>query len=166
MKKIFFVLICVISIGAKGQNIFPVKFAGCTTDRFQLESKIIAPADKDSLLYSIVSSLDKDIVDELRGELYIQVIIDTTGSPCCLSIENKSNSSIGRLHIDEVINNNTKWSKPDVYEDAGNRLKVAAVITLKFDKKKIYFKRLGYNGKTGWKELESCSMNKEEIKLI
>ena len=151
-----------ISLAADCQNIFPAKFQGCVTDRFELESKIYAASDKDSLLLTIVSNLEKDIANELRGEVRIQVIIDTSGNPCCLSAENNLNSSLGRLHLDEIINTKTKWSKPVRTFDA-EMIKVSATILLRFDKKRITFKRLGFNGKThNWQELESCFIVKSQ----
>lgn len=141
---------------------FPVKFTGCVTDHFAVESTIIAVSDKDSLLKSIVSNIDQQMLSELKGDMYIQVIVDTLGHPCCMSIQNNLNSSVGRLNIDQIINNKTKWSVP--FED-GEKTKVAAIILLSFSKKSISLKRMGYNGNTGWKTLETCSISKKELQL-
>jgi hypothetical protein len=156
MRSILIFSLLVVTSFANSQNMFPVKFTGCVTDRFRVEGEILTAVNKDSLLHSIIYNLDQEIVRELKGEIYVQIIVDTFGIPCCLSIKNNLNSTIGRLHIDEVINTKTKWPPPITEE----KIKVAAVILLKFNKKKISLTRLGYNGKTGWKELETCFISR------
>jgi hypothetical protein len=160
MRLLFILFFLIATLILKSQNIFPVKFTGCVTDKFLLEDKIRTTTNKDSLLRSIVSNLDPNILAELRGKMYIQIIIDSLGTPCCMSVQNDLNSSIGRLNIDQIINNKTKWSPP--VQD-GEKIKVAAIILLAFSKKEISFKRLGFNGKTGWKDLETCFIAKKEI---
>ena len=140
------------------QNLYPEKFSGCVTNAFALEGHIQTQSNKDTLLQAFLSNIPEDKLHKLIGIIYIQVIVDSVGNPCCFSIQNKSNTSSEKLKIDEIVNAKTRWSPPVIEDNIVN--KVSAVIKLIFESNKISLERMGYNGKTGWVSLEHAYINK------
>lgn len=76
----------------------------------------------------------------------MQVIVDTQGNSCLLSIKNKTNYQTGELNLSNVVNDNLKWKNSDT-------LKVSALISIKFEEKRRTIKRIGYEFGEGWKGL-------------
>lgn len=146
MKHIVFVFIVFIGTVAKGQNIFPEKFQGCITDHFALESDSTNARISDYEFIQIVfGTLDEKTKQKIRGVLSMQIIVDTNGKSCLLSIENKTNIPTSKLRLKKTIDNNLEWEKPTE--------KVAAIIVIYFNNNKISLKRLGMHGDRGWHEL-------------
>lgn len=129
-----------------GQNLFPKKFKGCSTDQFNLESDTItARIDPQTLISTITSSLSAKEAKHAIGTLALQIIVDKAGQSCLLSVKNDTNIKTSRLHLKENIDSKLTWEKIDA--------KIAAVVVLRFDAGVVSIKRLGMNGKKGVHEL-------------
>lgn len=161
--KLLTILIVLFAISispspAFGQYIFLERSINCNPSQFYLESEIFSKSDKDSLLHDILQNMDRKRIKHLKGDIFIQIYIDTLGKPCCLSVLNKLNTPSYKLNIEEAINTYTKWSPP--FRE-GKNVRVSAFIKLTFTKKEVYLKRLGSKYNSPWLELESCSARKE-----
>jgi len=158
MKKQVVLLILVsISFFGFGQNIFPIKYDDCNTSQFFLEGKEInAKYDNGKLLNDLIKTIDEKALRKIKGSLYFQVVVDTLGNHCCVSIKNELNSKGKKIDFKKIIDNETDWGVP--IRD-GKKTTVSAMIKIEFEKDKIIIKRLGFNGKTGWIEL-----SKHEVK--
>lgn len=152
MKKIYLVIITILilhPVNSFGQNIYPEKLEGCNTKHFGLE-KDTATAKKPNTFLSelLVKTIDKNILDELRGILKIQVIAFTDGSSCMISYENATNKSaeeINILKIKNTIDSNLVWDSVDKT--------VSPMIEFYFLYDKIQVKRMGFGGNKGMHEL-------------
>lgn len=151
MKKTLIIVFTLISIITHGQNMFPEKFTNCKCESFLLEGKkIVAEKQNDILLNEILNNIDQEILMKIRGVIYIQVRIDTNGSPCCLSLENNLNGKSQQINFKTIIDNHTNWTPPIIEDKKAN---VCAILKLVFSKKKITLKRLGFNMRPGMTEL-------------
>lgn len=158
MKNIFLIGFLFLSIIAKGQNLFPEKFDNCNTEMFFLEGREIhAKKNNEILLSEIINEIDKKTLKKLRGEILIQVKIDTLGIPCCISLKKNFSTIIETEYFKQIIDNHTTWTPP-VREN--KKTSVCAILKLTFLKKKTMIKRLGYNTKVGLVLLSSYQINK------
>lgn len=150
MKVISFPLIFFALIGINicyAQHIFPEKFGGCNTDRFALESDSIrAKIQDEKLLTVLFASFDNKTRTRIRGTLSLQIIVDTEGNSCLISLKNETNISTKKFNLKQNIDSDLKWNKLQE--------RVAAVVVFRFDDKGVKFKRLG-NAKKGVHELNS-----------
>ena len=90
-KNLYVFLAALYSIASSGQNLYPEKFDGCITVRFCLDCgtpKVVIPDDLDTQL---TTRLDRKSLKSITGEIEIQVLIDSTGIPCLLSAQNRTN---------------------------------------------------------------------------
>lgn len=160
MKKqitLLFILISV-SYALKSQNIYPITYSDCNTSQFLLEGKeIIAKYDEQKLLEDLLKTIKAEDLSKIKGEIYFQVVVDTMGYHCCVSIKNELNSKGKKVDFKKIMDNQTKWSVPIKNE---TKKTVSAIIKIEFTKNEIILKRLGYNGKTGWSELSKYKMKK------
>ena len=143
---------------------FEEKIGPCKTDTFVLESdSIFTKYPIQKLLKDLCVNVDSVTFKNLRGEIFIQVIVDTIGKPCVLSIRNKLNVKTQETNFVRTINEKTFWGIPSYlsprtnnFEHKGQRGKVAAIIFLFFTKETTVIDRLGYSfEKRDWNELES-----------
>lgn len=143
MKKIVFILLLAFySLTANAQNIYPEKFAGCNTDRFALEKDSIrTKIDMKYFINTLLSGIDAKNREKLSGALSLQIIVDTDGHSCLISIENETNISTDKLNLKATIDNSLIWQKP--------KQKVSPMLMLKFNPVSVQYKRIGMNGKAG-----------------
>lgn len=150
MKKFFFLTIfSLLTITVTAQNIYPEVLEGCDTARFALESKEETAKKPKSLLIGFVTDNLAQEKDQIRGELYLQIIVYKDGSSCLLSVENKTNFSSEELNIAKLkknIDEELKWEN--------GVENIAALVVLNFQKDKILLKRIGMHGDLGWHELK------------
>jgi hypothetical protein len=132
-----------LSCKACAQNVFPELFTGCNTDQFALEGdSLTAHHDAVKFVELLKVQLGRKTLDQLRGTLKLQVIVDLEGSSCLLSVENVTNKKTSKLRLKELVDKQVRWEPPSQ--------KVAALIVLEFEELGIRYRRLGMNGKRGW----------------
>lgn len=148
MKKATLLLLVVFyTLTGKAQNVYPEKFTGCNTDQFALESdSITGKIDMKYFIKTILSGVDEHNREKLSGILSLQIIIDSDGRSCLMSIENKTNVSSEELNLKETIDNSLIWQKP--------RQKVSPMIMLKFNPTSVQYKRIGMNANKGMHLIE------------
>tara|TARA_R100000306_G_C4377689_1_gene142718 strand:- start:723 stop:1187 length:465 start_codon:yes stop_codon:yes gene_type:complete len=152
MKKSCLVTIAILAFTtftAFGQNIYPEKLEGCNTEQFGLENDSIDAHKSNKFLSElIVKAIEKDVLQELRGILKIQVIAYSDGSSCMISYENATNKSekaINILGIKKLIDKELVWDSVDKV--------VSPMIEFYFLYDTLKVKRMGFGGKKGWHEI-------------
>lgn len=148
MKKaaiIFF--LAFYSLTGTAQHIYPEKFTGCNTDHFALEGdSITGKIDMKYFLKTILSGIDSKSREKLSGILSLQIVVDTDGHSCLISIENETNIPTTKLNLKATIDNSLIWQKPGQ--------KVSPMLMLKFNPVSVQYKRIGLNGKKGMHIIE------------
>jgi len=148
MKDTFYCLLMVILVSLSGnaQNMFPEKFEGCDTEQFAIESKTIqAKIAESAIIDAVKSGIEIKALSRISGVLTLQVLVDTDGTSCLISLENKTNVSTKKLQLKQAIDS-LIWSNP--------AKKVAAIVALKFDDGVIQMRRMGFDGNQGWHQLK------------
>lgn len=152
MKNLLLYLILSFTSILSAQNVYKVKLEGCDTERFALESQRATTTVEDDILLKFVTKhLSPEVRAQLRGILKLQILVYTNGSSCFLSYENETNASRADFNIPAMktaIDAELTWSPPEK--------NIAALIEIRFSKKKAIIKRYGMHGALGWHELKKA----------
>lgn len=133
---VLFLFCCSLSYS---QNIYPIKFEGCNTDHFALESKLTTTKTD---IEKFINLIRNNTSDKIKGVLAIQVIVDIEGKSCLISMENKTNLKTAQLKkIKMIIDNELFWEN--------SKDKVSPMYEFKFNKKSVEYKRFGLNANIG-----------------
>jgi len=158
MKKIL-ILICLIGFvtTAKSQFIFPESYKDCKVTMFLLENDTtITRISDEKLIETITNGFSSKVKAKIKGNLSLQIFVDTTKSSCLLSVDNKTNIKTKDLNLQKSINNKLIWSEVNQ--------PVSTIVIFNFDKT-ISIKRLGYNENFGgWREI-SDKKNDAELPI-
>ena len=147
MKTYLLAFLVFLSSISLGQNMFETKLDDCNASKFFLEGKeIFAQKDMSVLLTEITSRIDSASLTKLRGQLKIQIYVDTLGNACCLSMQNELNRFGEKIDFKKIINNYTKWTPP-IRE--GKLTSICTIIRLEFADDNIIIERQGFNSKLG-----------------
>lgn len=159
MKKQFvFVLLVSISYLGFGQHVYPTKFDDCNVSGFFLEGKEVnVEYDNEKLLNELIKTIDTKTLGKIKGSISFQVVVDTLGNHCCISLKDDLNSKGRKVNFKEIIDTETSWGIP---MRKGHKANVSVMIKIEFEKNKIIISRLGFNGKTGWMELSRYEMKR------
>lgn len=142
MKKYFLLFILFSFSNLNSQNIFPQKFSGCVTDYFSLESdSLIGKTDIKNFVKVLISGMDEETKKYLSGTISMQIIVDLEGNSCLYSLDNMTPFQVSALNLKKSIDENIVWEKPSK--------KISPLIELKFKKKSVLYKRIGFNAKIG-----------------
>ncbi len=129
------------------QNIFDEKFDGCETDYFVMEANKISVKIKSDIVKIFLNNFDKETVNNIRGVLALQIIVDTTGNSCLLSVKNYTNIKTNKLNLKKIIDRELLWEKPK--KNAG------IILAIKFYGDTVEVKRIGLNKEKGFHELKN-----------
>jgi len=111
-----------------------------------LESKVItAKIDNEEVIRIVRDGLNRKTLSKIKGQLFLQIIVNLKGESCLLSIKNETNVKTNKLNLKNTIDNNLKWEVPEK--------KVSAIFVLNFGQNRMEIKRLGMNSKIGWHEI-------------
>lgn len=147
MKFYWYLILFLATYGLNAQNIFEEKFEGCSTTHFLMESDSISVRSVGpGVLEILAKNFDKEVVEKIKGDLSLQVLVDLQGNSCLLSIENKTNIATESLNIKEIIDNKLKWQKPPE--------KTSPILAIRFYGDAAEIIRMGLNGKKGFHELK------------
>ncbi len=162
MKRIFilaakFLLISSIS---KGQNLFPEKFNDCHLSTFCLDCGETKGFYNGDLFPFFTEKFEPEKIKGVSGTILVQILIDSTGKQCVISLGNKASGKISKLDLRNTINSMTGWI-PAV--SGGKPTNVS--ITLRFDfdngKFRVIYDRFDPNAVTNMKSVgESEVTNK------
>lgn len=145
MKKLLSILVMLFAVQMYGQNIFEEKFDGCNTDYFEIESDTITVELISDFVKTLSSNFDSETVKKIRGVLSLQIIVDTDGKSCLLSLENETNINTAKLGIKSIVDEHLLWEKP--------KEKVSVIVAMKFYGNAVEVKRIGLSKEKGFHEL-------------
>lgn len=111
----------------RAQNLFPEKFSGCAISTFCLDCGEIKGAYNGDLTAFFAEKLQADQLKNIEGIVLVQVLIDTAGRQCVLSIGNKASGKVSKLNLQNTINSMTGWQPAFSHGKASD-----VSITLKF----------------------------------
>lgn len=135
------------SLFGSAQNIFPEKFEGCSTDRFTMEKDTVSVKLQSTEIARVLEkAIDSKSRAKIKGGLLLQVIVDTDGNSCLISIKNDTNIPSRKMKLKEVIDAELIWEKP--------KEKVSPMISVSFRGDSLYITRLGLGGDKGIHELK------------
>lgn len=121
------------------QNIYPIKFDGCNTDHFVLESKI---TNTKTDIEKFINLIRNNTSNKIKGVLAIQIIVDLEGKSCLISMENKTNLKTAELKkLKMIIDTELFWEN--------SKDKVSPMYEFKFNKKIVEYRRYGINANIG-----------------
>jgi hypothetical protein len=130
-----------------GQNMFETKLDDCKASVFFLEGKeIFAQKDLTVLMAEIIGKVDSKLLTKARGEIKIQIFVDTLGNACCVSLQNNLNKQGKKIDFAKIINNFTKWTPPI---SDGKLTSICTIIRLEFSDDRMTIQRQGFNRKLG-----------------
>jgi len=152
-------ILLLFALHANSQNVYPIKYDNCNDSNFFLEGKeICSNYDDEQLLQDILQDIDSEVMNKIKGEVYFQVVVDTLGNHCCVSMKNDLNGKGKKVDFKKIMDQQTIWGAPI---RKGKKANVSAMVKLEFKKTLITLNRLGFNGKTGWVELSKFQMGKD-----
>ncbi|WP_113662227.1 hypothetical protein [Pedobacter nanyangensis] len=101
MKKIYLSLsLLLLFSSAFAQNIFPKKYEDCNTSRFCLDcgdTKVTVDSTAFAVMFKEVTS--KAYVNNLKGSIMVQVLVDSLGQSCVLS----HTETKGHIVTDKIV---------------------------------------------------------------
>ena len=147
MKVYLVLIISLLPLRLFSQSLFNERQSKCETKIFQIEKDSILAfyEPKEALLLDILKKLETRNLKKIKGELLLQIMIDPTGNPCCISLSNQTNVTTKRLNIVSSIDALTGWKPPLMKINNGN---TCAIVKLIFTDDKYIAMRLGFTSKS------------------
>lgn len=124
---------------SKQRFVFPEHFKTCVTDTLYFEDKKTAISDRYSVLQEVINALPQDSLKNLTGRISLQVLIDTTGSPCVMSLKNELNSPLNSKYVADAIVK-TKWTLLALSESKPAPISIVLVFT--FEEQRVKYQHL------------------------
>lgn len=111
MKILIFFTICLLPLKLGAQSLFNERFSPCDANTFVVEkdSMLALYQPKEALLLDILKKLETRNLKKIKGELLLQIMVDPSGHPCCVSLTNQTNITTKRLNIVNAVNTTTGW---------------------------------------------------------
>jgi len=152
MKKLILLIVTMLTTTVYGQHIFTEQESNCNYQSMSLESSkiLVEYKSNDSLYYDLIKNVDIKYLAKVKGDIKIQILVDSQGSPCCVSVSNETNVSSSKLKIVKNVNSMTGWNKP-----TSSYTKVCIIIEIIYENDKVTVKRLGVGGNRKFVELYS-----------
>lgn len=148
-----------------GPYFFSEIFENCDTQMFGVEGEMRARSDRFSVLKAVTDNIPQDTLKSLKGKIHLQILVDSTGNVCVLSLQNSTGVAHTALNLVETIQNKTKWNLlPDKESQLRNEnplLTVCAVLIFTFSDDQVLYQRLTSNlFEERHKELERATKGK------
>ena len=127
-KPLLIILTLLILINSKAQNLFPQQFDDCHKAKFSFcldcgETKAQSASDINAYFKDQLTNISPS----LKGQVLVQVIVDSVGNQCVKSLNANTNKSIKKLRLKDKINAMTDW-KPAI----SNGKEKSATVILSF----------------------------------
>lgn len=118
----------VFFLSVKAQNLLSEKFNDCRLSQFCLDCGDIKGAYDGDLNEFFAEIFQSKNLKNIEGTVFVQLLIDSTGKQCVISIGNNAKGKVSRLDIRNIINSMTGW-KPAISKGKAENVS----IILKFD---------------------------------
>jgi ligand-binding sensor domain-containing protein len=92
-----------------GQNLYPEKFEKCNLNRFCLDCGDTKAQPPQNFVQDFVSSYNQKFLSKINGDIEAQLLVDSLGYSCLLSIKNNSNINSKKLQLQKAIDNTKRW---------------------------------------------------------
>lgn len=148
MKLLVCVIVCLLPLKLSAQSLFNERLSQCEAKDFQIEkdSVIAVYQPKEAILLDMLKKLETRNLKKIKGELLLQIMVDPTGHPCCISLTNQTNITTKRLNIVNVVNSMSGWKIAAT--SGANTGNICAVVKLIFTDDKFIAMRLGLTSKS------------------
>lgn len=94
-----------------GQNIYPEKVAGCPVKAFCLDCGDPKTVFAEDLTAYFNTRIPAETHKKIKGQVLLQVLVDSVGHPCVISVGNKTNSrNLAALRLVELVNAMPAWN--------------------------------------------------------
>jgi hypothetical protein len=137
--------------------VFEVQFNECKADTFLMENKKLALSDRYSVLQLGIEAIPPDSLKTLQGRISLQVLIDTTGSTCLISLKNELNMPYKSLGFDQAIRS-IKWSL--AAQPGPKKQAVSAILIFTFTTNEVKYQHLAFGSTSVLTELEASTKGK------
>ncbi len=135
MKKIFLLLFSIIAAGIFAQESntkFMLVFDDCMLTDFRTKADkapdFMGGMNELSNYFTTLCSKSA-MLPSLEGKVFIQLMIDSSGLPCCRQIANKTGKDISELDLRKIINEMPVWNAA---ETDGKKVNFSAFLILTF----------------------------------
>lgn len=165
MNRFFYTLVLVfITKLSFGQNLYLEKFDNCKLSRFCIDCGDTKAIPPQNLIQELISNFDSNSFKKIKGQLEIQVLIDSTGKPCILSATNQTNIKSNKLKLQYSVNNSSLW-KPAISQNKITQSSVSLLLNfengnLSINRKKFDFKNVSNTKSVGKPEIKGTNQNK------
>lgn len=134
MQKLLIISTMLIATDLCCQNIFIEKYDDCNLGKFCLDCgnpKAKSSSDINAYFKNKLTAIPKT----LRGNIYVQVIVDSLGNQCVKSMQRDVNQNSRKLGIRKVANEMKDWS-PSIDKD-GKPTSATVFLNFKFKRGKV-----------------------------
>ena len=108
MKKVLLLAIIVFFfITIKAQNLFPEKFNDCNLTEFCLDCGDTKGVYKGDLNQFFSQKFSPSKLRGVEGSVFVQILIDSSGHQCVLSIGNRTTGKFSKIELRKTINEMT-----------------------------------------------------------
>jgi hypothetical protein len=137
---------------AKGQNLFPEKFSDCGLSDFCLDCGDTKGVYDGDLNRYFAKKFQEKNLQEIKGTILVQILIDTTGKQCVISIGNKTQGKITNLDLRNTINAMTGW-KPAIIDGKPKNVSITLRFEFSNERFNISYDRFDLNAVTNMKSV-------------
>ena len=128
MKEIIIIVtLNILSAYAFGQYLYTEKFDNCKLSQFCLDCGEVKAQPPQSLLKELARNFDDTGLKIIKGQLEIQILIDSSGKPCLLSANNQTNIKSEKLNLQYAINSTSYW-KPAISENKAAQSSISLIL--------------------------------------
>jgi ligand-binding sensor domain-containing protein len=160
-KQIFIILVLLTFLNSYSQNLFSEKADDCHKSKFSFcldcgETK----AQSESNINQYFKKKLTNISSKLKGQVFVQVIVDSIGNQCVKSLESKTNKRIKKLKLKDKINSMTDW-KPAISKGKNRSATVILEFTFSNGQVETKYKRFNTKNRSNMKSVGSVEIKKK-----
>lgn len=146
MKTIIQIFFLLMLFQLNAQNLLEETFKDCETETFVIERDTISIHPIEDFLDVFSESLDAEVIKEIKGILFLQILVDEKGKSCLISVENNTNISTEKLYLKEMVNERLFWQRPEE--------KTSVMLGLNFQEEFVNYIRVGLDAVKGFHPIE------------
>ncbi|WP_282053358.1 ligand-binding sensor domain-containing protein [Maribacter luteus] len=159
MQRFLVIVSILIATNLYSQNIFIEQYDDCNVGEFCLDCgnpKAKSSSDIDAYFKNVLTGIPK----KLKGDIYVQVIVDSLGNQCVKSIQRDLNQSSHNLEIRRLVNEMKDWS-PSIDKN-GHATSATVFLKFKFKGGKVKVDYQNFFDKSFMSKIKS---EKPELKI-
>lgn len=146
MKTFFLLTGILLFFQVNSQNLLEETFKGCDTEKFVIESDSISIHPIEDFLDVFSENIDIEIIKEIQGVLFLQILVDKEGKSCLISVDNQTNVPTNQLYLKEMVDERLFWQRP--------KEKISVMFGLNFQDEFVNYVRVGLDANKGFHPIE------------